>query len=108
MNTEDKPSKPSLSRLEIAEAIKIEAPNHPYSMPLFLAGELLQECRRQGLKNMEYVGHDYSVIVRIKPARVARDRIICPRCGKSISVAKCGHVLSHRNKYGDWCNEETH
>jgi hypothetical protein len=55
-----------MTRLEISEAVEAIADDVPFTMPFFLAGMLEKECRRQGLKDMEYSGDDYSVIVTIK------------------------------------------
>lgn len=41
----------SVTRFRIAKAIAAEAPREPYTMPFFLALELIKECRRQKLKN---------------------------------------------------------
>lgn len=54
-----------MTRQELSEAIALEATDVPVTMPFFLAGELLKECRRQGLKETDYTGPDYGVRVKI-------------------------------------------
>lgn len=54
------------ARMKIVTAVEAEAPSVPFTMPFFLAGLLLKECRRQKLKNLDYTGPDYRVSVRIR------------------------------------------
>ncbi len=63
---------PKLTRQQISEAIAREAPEVPFTMPFFLAAELLKECQRQGLERMCYEGknakkeEEFCVSVTIK------------------------------------------
>jgi hypothetical protein len=67
-----------LTRQEISEAISIEAPEVPFTMPFFLAAELAKECRRQGLKDLEYGDEHQKVTVKIMSKPVVRPSLEGP------------------------------
>jgi hypothetical protein len=92
-----------LTRQQISEAIALEAPKVPFTMPFFLAGELLKECRRQGLRKLNDTGPGYAVTVRITSEK-PRPRAKCWTCGKDCAMDKHGNLHSHRDKTGEWCN----
>jgi len=70
----DELNPPSIpTRQEISEVIALQAPDVPFTMPFFLASELLKECRRQKLWDLEYEGTDYLVTVRISPSETTHE-----------------------------------
>lgn len=62
------------TRVEIGALIKSIADDCAFTMPFWLAGLLVEECRRQGLHTCGYDGDDFRVTVKIKRTRKPNDQ----------------------------------